>query len=153
MTSLGIQIALSFMLVAWYCIVLLILCVNIQSGYSFCSTITPFSCLIVINLWWDLCLVPRLLWQINSYLHRITIWITKGRDELNNDKEICTFIQKIQQDRRASNTFMGKEYFLWCRYLLYLSNISKLKKKGTFGISLLIGRRVLTFLKNLPQGQ
>ena len=65
MTSLGIRISFSFMLVAWSCIVLLILCVNIQRGYSFCRTITPFSCLIVINIWWDLCLVPRLLWQIN----------------------------------------------------------------------------------------
>ena len=50
-----------------HCIVLLILYVNIQSCYSFCSTITPFSCLIVINLLWDCVLVPRLLWQINSY--------------------------------------------------------------------------------------
>ena len=65
MTSLGIWIYLSFMLAAWYCIILLILCVNIQSNYSFCRKITPFSCLIVINLWWDLCLVPRLLWPIN----------------------------------------------------------------------------------------
>ena len=38
---------------------------TIQSGYSFCSPITPFSCLMVINLWWDCVLVPRLLWQIN----------------------------------------------------------------------------------------
>ena len=49
----------------WSCIVLLNLCVNIQSGYSFYSTITPFSWLIVIFLWWDLCLVPRSLCEIN----------------------------------------------------------------------------------------
>ena len=47
------------------CIVLLILCVNIQSGYTFCSTITPFSSLIVINIWWECVLVPIFLWQIN----------------------------------------------------------------------------------------
>ena len=52
-----------------HCIALLILCVNIQIVYSFCSPITPFSWLCVINLWWDLCLVPRLLWYINSYFH------------------------------------------------------------------------------------
>ena len=79
MTSLGIRIALSFILAAWSCIVLLIICVNIQSDYSFCSTITPFSCLIVINLWWDFVLVPTLLWKINiSYQYWVHIHLAHG---------------------------------------------------------------------------
>ena len=30
-------------------------------------------------------------------------WITKGRNQLNNDKEVCTLIQNLQQD---SNTYI-----------------------------------------------
>ena len=65
MTSLGIWIVLEFMYLAWslYCITHSLLI--IQSCYSFCSTIMPFSCLIVWNLLWDCDLVPILLWQIN----------------------------------------------------------------------------------------
>ena len=65
MTSLGIQNVLEFMHLAWslYCITHSLLI--IQSCYSYCSTIMPFSCLIVWNLLWDCVLVPRLPWQIN----------------------------------------------------------------------------------------
>ena len=46
-------------------IVLLILCVNIQCGYSFCIPFSPFSWIIVINLLMRLFLVPRSLCKFN----------------------------------------------------------------------------------------
>ena len=69
------------MLAAWSIIVLLILCVNRQCGYSFCSPFTLFFMIIVINIWWDLCLVPRLLWQINTH----SIWSTTGFSLVNDN--------------------------------------------------------------------
>ena len=74
MDSLGIRIALSFILATWslYCITHSLLI--IQSCYSFCNTIMPFSCLIVWNLLWDCVLVPRLLWQINMVSELMVGW-------------------------------------------------------------------------------
>ena len=89
-------------------IVLLILCVNIQSDYSFCSPITPFSWLIIINLWWDLCLVPRLLWHINSFDNRIRNSATK---EKTQQKEMM-WRRKMWQNKTCekvcSGTMVGK---------------------------------------------
>ena len=34
-----------------------------------------------------------------------TYWINEARDEWNNNEEVWTLIQKIQQDASTSNTF------------------------------------------------
>ena len=41
-----------------------------------CSTIMPFSCLIILNLLWDCVLVPRLLWHINMVSELTEGWIS-----------------------------------------------------------------------------
>ena len=43
-----------------------------------------------------------------------------------------TFIQKIQQDPNASNTFMWKDDLIWYKDRLYLGKSSELKKKVLF---------------------
>ena len=48
-----------------HCIVLLILYWLYRAATLYCSTIMPFSCLIVWNLLWYCVLVPVLLWRIN----------------------------------------------------------------------------------------
>ena len=35
-------------------------------------------------------------------------WITEARDKWNNDEEVWTIIQKLQQDPSTSNTFSWK---------------------------------------------
>ena len=56
-------------------------------------------------------------------------WIIEARGEWKNDEEIWTFIQKLQQDPSASNTFMWKDDFLWYKDCLYLCKSFQLKQK------------------------
>ena len=69
-------------------------------------------------------------------------------DEWKNDKKIWTFIQKLQQDPNASNTFRWKDDLLWYKGRLYLGKSSQLKKKvlSEFHSSLIGGPS--SFLKN-----
>jgi hypothetical protein len=56
-------------------------------------------------------------------------WIIEVRDEWNNDKNVWTLIQRLQQDSSASDTFRWKNDPLWYKYHLYLCNKSQLKQK------------------------
>ena len=51
---------------------------------------------------------------------------------MENDKEIWTFIQKLQQDPSASNTFRWEYDLLRYKDHLYLGKISHLKQKILF---------------------
>ena len=59
-------------------------------------------------------------------------WIHEAMDEWKNDEKIWTFIQKLQQDPRASNTFRWKDDLLWYKDRLYLGKSSQLKQKVLF---------------------
>ena len=65
MTSLGISIASHSCLQHDIVIELLIICVNIQSDYSFHSPFIPFMSYLLINIWWDWCFVHRSIYNIN----------------------------------------------------------------------------------------
>ena len=56
-------------------------------------------------------------------------WIAKDTEKWKNDKKIWTFIQKLQQDPSASNSFRWKDELLWYKDHLYLGKSSQLKKK------------------------
>ena len=56
-------------------------------------------------------------------------WITEARDEWKREEEVCTFIQKLQQDPSTSDTFSWKNDSLWYKDCLYLCNNSQLKQK------------------------
>jgi len=74
----------------------------------------------------------KILWQIHSrkdedveaFLCVILIiqpdWIIEARDEWKNEKKSRTFIQRLQQDSIASNTFTWKNDSLWYKDHLYL---------------------------------
>ena len=55
--------------------------------------------------------------DVEALLYVISIiqpdWIAKAMDEWKNDEKIWTFIQKLQNDPNASNTFRWKDDFLW----------------------------------------
>lgn len=55
-------------------------------------------------------------------------WITEARDELKNDEEVWTLIQKLQQDHSTSDIFSWKDDSLWYKYRLYIYKNSKLKQ-------------------------
>ena len=59
-------------------------------------------------------------------------WIDEARDEWKNDEDIWTFIQNLQWDPSASNTFRWKHDLLWYKDLLYLGKSSQIKKKVLF---------------------
>ena len=59
-------------------------------------------------------------------------WIAKAMYEWKHDKKIRTFIQKLQQDPSASNTFRWKYDLLWYKDHLYLGKSSELKQKVLF---------------------
>ena len=71
--------------------------------------------------------------DVEALLYAISIiqpdWIVEARYEWKNDQEIWTFIQKLQQDPSASNTFTWKDDLLWYQDHLYLGKISQLKKR------------------------
>jgi hypothetical protein len=50
--------------------------------------------------------------DVEAFLYAISIiqpdWITKARDEWNNDEEVWTLIQRLQQDSNASIHLHGK---------------------------------------------
>ena len=50
--------------------------------------------------------------EVEALLCTISIiqldWITEARDEWKREKEVWTLIQKLQQDRSRSDTFVGK---------------------------------------------
>ena len=54
--------------------------------------------------------------HVEALLYAISIiqpdWIAEPKDEWKNDKKIWTFIQKMQQDPSASNTFRWKDDLL-----------------------------------------
>ena len=66
--------------------------------------------------------------DVEALLYAISIiqpdWIVGARDEWKNDEEIWTFIQKLQQDPSASNTFRWKDDLLWYKYRLCLGKSS-----------------------------
>ena len=47
-------------------------------------------------------------------------WTAEEIDKWKNDEKIWTFIQKLQQDPSASNTFRWKDDLLWYKDHLYL---------------------------------
>ena len=55
-------------------------------------------------------------------------WIIKAREEWNNDEEVWTIIQKLQQDPSTSDTFSWKNDSLWYEDRLYICKNSQLKK-------------------------
>ena len=71
--------------------------------------------------------------DVEALLYAISIiqpdWIAEAMDEWKNDEKISTFIQKLQQDPSASNTFMWKDDFLWYKDCLYLCKSFQLKQK------------------------
>ena len=48
---------------------------------------------------------------------------------MENDEDVWTLIQRLQQDSNASDTFTWKNDSLWYKDLLYLCKNSKLKQK------------------------
>ena len=50
-------------------------------------------------------------------------------EEWKYDEKIWTFIQKLQQNPDASNTFRWKDEFLWYKDHLYVGKSSQLKQK------------------------
>ena len=74
--------------------------------------------------------------DVESLLYAISIiqldWIKDTMDEWKNGKTIWTFIQKLQQDPNASNTFRWKDDLIWYKDRLYLSKSSQLKQKVLF---------------------
>ena len=82
--------------------------------------------------------------DFEALLYAISIiqsdWIVEAMDEWKNDDKIWTFIQKLQEDPSASNTFRWKYDLLWYKDCIYLGKSSQLKKKVLFDFhSLLIG--------------
>ena len=74
--------------------------------------------------------------DVEALLYAISIiqldWIAEAMDEWKNDKKIWTFIQKLQQDPSASNTFRWKYDLLWYKDHLFLGKSSQLKQKVLF---------------------
>ena len=66
--------------------------------------------------------------DVEALLYAISIihpdWIAEARHEWKNDEEIWTFIQNLQQDPSASNTFGWKYDLLWYIDHLYIGNSS-----------------------------
>ena len=71
--------------------------------------------------------------EVEALLCAISIikpdWLTKAREEWNNDEEVWTLIQKLQQYPSTTDTFSCKNDSLWYKYCLYLCNNSQLKQK------------------------
>ena len=71
--------------------------------------------------------------NVEALLYAILIiqpdWKVEVMDEWKNDEKIWTFIQKLQQDPSASNTFRWKDDLLWYKNRLYLGKSSQLKKR------------------------
>ena len=71
--------------------------------------------------------------DVEALLYSISIIqpnrIAESRDEWKNDEEIWTFIQKLQQDPSASNTFRWKDDMLRYKDRVYLGKSSQLNKK------------------------
>ena len=79
-------------------------------------------------------------------------WITKAREEWNNDEEVWKLIQTLQQYSSTSHTFSWKNGSFWYKYRLYLCNNSQLKQKILLELQTsLLGAH--SIFKNLPQGQ
>ena len=55
-------------------------------------------------------------------------WITKARDEWNNDEDVWALNQKLQQYISTSDTFSWKNDSLWYKERLCLCNNSQLKQ-------------------------
>ena len=66
--------------------------------------------------------------DVEALLYAISIiqlyWIAKENDKWKNDEKIWTFIQKLQQDPSASNTFRWKDGLLWYKDRLYIGKSS-----------------------------
>ena len=56
-------------------------------------------------------------------------WITEARDGWNNQEEVWSLIQKLQQDSSTYDTFSWKNDSLWYKDCLYLCKNSQLKQK------------------------
>jgi hypothetical protein len=71
--------------------------------------------------------------DVETFLCAISIiqpdWIIEARDEWKNDEKVWTFIQRLQQDSSASDTFTWKNDSLWYKDRLYLCKNSQLKQK------------------------
>ena len=69
--------------------------------------------------------------DVEALLYAISIiqpdWIAEA-----NDEKIWTFIQKLQWDPIASNTFRWKDDLLWYKDRLYIGKSSHLKQKVLF---------------------
>jgi hypothetical protein len=73
---------------------------------------------------------------VEAFLCAISIiqldWIIEARDELKNDENVWTLIQRLQQDSSTSDTFTWKNDSLWYKDFLYLCKNSQLKQKVLF---------------------
>jgi hypothetical protein len=71
--------------------------------------------------------------DVEAFLCFISIiqpnWIIEARDEWKNDEQVCTLIQRLQQDSSACNTFTWENDSLWYTDRLYLCKNSQLKQK------------------------
>ena len=74
--------------------------------------------------------------DVEALLYAISIiqpyWRAEAMEEWKNDEKLWTFIQKLQQDPSASNTFRWKDDLLWYKDCLYLGKSSQLKQKVLF---------------------
>ena len=56
-------------------------------------------------------------------------WKTEAREDWNNDEEVWTLIQNLQQGPSTYDTFSWKNDSLWYNDRLYLCKNSQLKQK------------------------
>ena len=72
---------------------------------------------------------------------------------MENEKEVWTLIQKLQQDPNTYDTFIWKNDPLWYKDCLYLCKNSQLRKNILLELHTSPLRGHSGFFKNLPQGQ